>query len=165
MCFFYARDGGCPRWGPEMGSGTSAIDGVRHFARYGVRHFARDGVRHLCQIRGQALYPRWGQTPLPEMGSGTSVRDGVRHLCPRWGQALWQRRGQALWQRRGQAPLSEMGSGTSACGGVRHFARDGVRHLCLRWGLTPEGIVTYLHLRFILRCFIIVGAGDSTNIA
>ena len=116
MCFFYARDGGCPRWGPEMGSGTSAIDGVRHFARYGVRHFARDGVRHLCQIRGQALYPRWGQTPLPEMGSGTSVRDGVRHLCP-------------------------------------------------RWGLTPSGIVSYLHLRFILRCFIIVGAGDSINIA
>lgn len=57
----------------------------------------------------------------------------------------------------GAGPLPEMGSGP--------LARDGVRHLCLRWGLTPEGIVTYLHLRFILRCFIIVGAGDSTNIA
>ena len=116
----------------------------------------------MPEVRGL----RRGQAPLPEMGSGPIVRGGVRHfardgvrpLCPRWGQA----------------PLSEMGSGTSACGGVRHFAReagsgtlarDGVRHLCLRRGLTPEGIVTYLHLRFILRCFIIVGAGGSTNIA
>ena len=117
--FFYARGAG-PAAGsdplPEMGAGTSACGGVRHFARDGVRHFVRDGGRHF-------------------------VRGGVR------------------------PPLSEMGSGTSACGGVRHFARDGVRHLCLRWGLTPEGIVTYLHLRFILRCFIIVGAGGSTNIA
>ena len=99
-------------------------------------------VLFLCPRCGQALYQRRGQTP----------------PCQRWGQALCQRRGQAplpaagsgtLLERRGQAPL----------------ARDGVRHLFLRWGLTPEGIVTYLHLRFILRCFIIVGAGDSTNIA
>ncbi len=115
-------------------------------------------VLFLCPRCGQALYQRRGQTPL--------ARDGVRHLC--------LRRGQALCQRRGQASLSEMGSGPLARDGVRHFAReagsgplarDGVRHLCLRWGQTPEGIVTYLHLRFILRCFIIVGAGDSTNIA
>lgn len=101
----------------------------------------------MPEVRSGTL-PKAGSGTLPEMGSGTS----------------------------------EMGSGTSACGGVRHFARDGVRPLCPRWGqaplpemgsgtsscgggLTPEGIVTYLHLRFILRCFIIVGAGDSTNIA
>lgn len=79
------------------------------------------------------------------------------------------RRGQAPLSEVGSDPLPEMGSGPLARdgvrhfarGGVRHFARDGVRPLCL----TPEGIVTYLHLRFILRCFIIVGAGDSTNIA
>ena len=46
---------------PEMGSGTSARDGVRHFGRDGVRHFGRDGVRPLC--------PRWGQAPLPAAGS------------------------------------------------------------------------------------------------
>lgn len=121
---------------------------LRHVLFLCPRCGACGGVRPLCQRWGQAPCQRWGQA-----------------LCQRRGQALCQRRGQALCQRRGQAPLSEMGSGTSACGGVRHFARDGVRHLCLRWGLPPEGIVTYLHLRFILRCFIIVGAGDSTNIA
>ena len=128
----------------------------------------------MPEVRSGTLPKAGADPPLPEMGSGTLsetgsgtsacggvrhfARDGVRPLCPRWGQV----------------PLPEMGSGTSDCGGVRHFAReagsgplarDGVRHLFLRWGLTPEGIVTYLHLRFILRCFIIVGAGDSTNIA
>lgn len=121
---------------------------LRHVLFFMSECGACGGVRPLCQRWGQAPCQRWGQA-----------------LCQRRGQALCQRRGQALCQRRGQAPLSEMGSGTSACGGVRHFARDGVRHLCLRWGLTQSGIVTYLHLRFILRCFIIVGAGDSTNIA
>ena len=104
----------------------------------------------LCQRRGQAPLPAAGSGTLPETGSGLFVRDGVRSPCQRWGQAPLPAAGSGtLLERRGQAPL----------------ARDGVRHLFLRWGLTPEGIVTYLHLRFILRCFIIVGAGDSTNIA
>lgn len=101
----------------------------------------------------------------PAAGSGTLARDGVRPLCLRWGQALCQRWGQALCQRRGQAPLPAAGSGTLPETRADPFVRAGVRPLCLRWGLTPSGIVTYLHLRFILRCFIIVGAGGSTNIA
>lgn len=107
--------------------------------------------------RGQAPLSEVGSDPLPEMGSGPLARDGVRHFA-RGGVRHFARDGvRPLCLRWGQAPLPAAGSGT--------LARDGVRHLCLRWGLTPEGIVTYLHLRFILRCFIIVGAGDSTNIA
>ena len=116
----------------------------------------------MPEVRGL----RRGQAPLSKMGSGPFARDGGRHLRPRWGQAPSSAAGSGpfvcggvrpLRLRRGQAPLYAVGSGPFVCGGVRH--------LCLRWGLTPEGIVTYLHLRFILRCFIIVGAGGSTNIA
>lgn len=92
----------------------------------------------------------------PAAGSGPFVLGGVRPLA-----------------RDGGRHFARDGVRHFVRGGVRHFARDGVRPLCPRWGqalcqrrgLTPSGIVTYLHLRFILRCFIIVGAGDSTNIA
>ena len=98
--------------------------------------------------RGQAPCPRWGQAPLPEMGSGTLSEMGSGTLS-----------------ETGSGTLSEAGAGTLPETRADPFVRAGVRHLCLRWGLTPSGIVTYLHLRFILRCFIIVGAGGSTNIA
>lgn len=66
----------------------------------------------------------------------------VLFLCPRCGQALYQRRGQALcqrWgqalcQRRGQAPLPAAGSGTLPETGSGLFVRDGFRPPCQRWG-------------------------------
>lgn len=115
----------------------------------------------LCLSAGPAAgsgpFVRGGVRPLARDGVRHFVRDGVRHFV-RGGVRHFARDGvRPLCLRWGQAPLPAAESGT--------LARDGVRHLCLRWGLTPEGIVTYLHLRFILRCFIIVGAGGSTNIA
>lgn len=94
------------------------------------------------------LPERRGQAPFPEMGSGTLSEMGSGTLS-----------------ETGSGTLSEAGAGTLPETRADPFVRAGVRHLCLRWGLTPSGIVTYLHLRFILRCFIIVGAGGSTNIA
>ena len=85
----------------------------------------------------------------------------VLFLCPRCGQALYQRRGQALCQRWGQAlcqrrgqaplpaagagtlpetgsgPLPEMGAGTLPETGSGLFVRDGVRPPCQRWGQAP----------------------------
>ena len=70
--FFYARGAG-----PAAGSGPFvrggvrplARDGVRHFVRDGVRHFVRGGVRHFARDGVRPLCLRWGQAPLPAVGS------------------------------------------------------------------------------------------------